>query len=60
MRAVCKTNEACAGFPLIGVPTGDDDEVNPEDMRCYTGGETVFNNHQMCNVTSMLHLSLIL
>jgi hypothetical protein len=34
--------------------------VNPEDMRCYTGGETVFNNHQMCNVTSMLHLSLIL
>jgi hypothetical protein len=21
-------------------------------MRCYTGGETVFNNHQMCNVTS--------
>lgn len=24
-------------------------------MTCYKGGETVFNNHQMCNVTSELH-----
>ncbi|KAJ7767188.1 hypothetical protein B0H16DRAFT_1789130 [Mycena metata] len=49
---VCQTNQACAGFPLAGSPIGDDDEVNPDDMRCYTGGETVFNNHQMCNVTN--------
>ncbi|KAJ7679240.1 hypothetical protein DFH06DRAFT_507364 [Mycena polygramma] len=50
---VCETNQACAGFPLVGgTPTENDDEVNPEDMRCYTGGETVFNNHQMCNVTN--------
>ncbi|KAJ7025747.1 hypothetical protein C8F04DRAFT_1046190 [Mycena alexandri] len=50
---VCQTNQACAGFPLGGSPIGgDDDEVNSDDMRCYTGGETVFNNHQMCNLTN--------
>ncbi|KAJ7471369.1 hypothetical protein B0H11DRAFT_2283088 [Mycena galericulata] len=50
---VCQSNQACAGFPLAGdAPSGEDDEVNPEDMTCYTGGETVFNNHQMCNVTN--------
>ncbi|KAJ7759367.1 hypothetical protein DFH07DRAFT_1023671 [Mycena maculata] len=50
---VCQTNQACAGFPLAGdAPSGEDDEVNPDDMTCYTGGETVFNNHQMCNVTN--------
>ncbi|KAJ7234181.1 hypothetical protein B0H12DRAFT_1143058 [Mycena haematopus] len=50
---VCKSNQACAAFPLLGgTPVENDDEINPEDMRCYTGGETVFNNHQMCNVTN--------
>nr|GAT55146.1 ABC transporter protein [Mycena chlorophos] len=49
---VCQTNQACANFPLAGEPSNLDDEIEPEDMRCYTGGETVFNNHQMCNVTN--------
>ncbi|KAJ7157630.1 hypothetical protein C8R43DRAFT_997189 [Mycena crocata] len=50
---VCKTNQACAGFPLAGgTPSGSDEEVDPADMTCYKGGETVFNNHQMCNVTN--------
>lgn len=48
IRAVCKTNNACRGFPLAGeVP-----DIDPEDMLCYQGGETVFNVHQMCDVTS--------
>lgn len=56
---VCQTNQACAAFPLIGdVPIPDDEEVNPEDMTCYKGGETVFNNHQICNVTSAFFLRL--
>ncbi|EIN10088.1 hypothetical protein PUNSTDRAFT_102090 [Punctularia strigosozonata HHB-11173 SS5] len=49
---VCKTNQACAAFPLAGGPEDDDAEINPEDMVCYKGGETVFNNHQMCDVTN--------
>ncbi|KAF8176209.1 hypothetical protein K438DRAFT_81241 [Mycena galopus ATCC 62051] len=50
---VCETNQACAAFPLPGgTPVENEEEINPEDMRCYTGGETVFNNHQMCNVTN--------
>ncbi|KAF7324655.1 ABC transporter protein [Mycena kentingensis (nom. inval.)] len=49
---VCQNDQACAAFPLAGGPSDPDDEINPEDMRCYTGGETVFNNHQMCNVTN--------
>jgi hypothetical protein len=36
---------------LSDVETGsDDDQV--ANMTCYTGGQTVFNNHQMCDVTS--------
>ncbi|KAJ7081875.1 hypothetical protein B0H15DRAFT_890062 [Mycena belliarum] len=49
---VCKTNDACAGFPLVGAPSNDDEDVDPADMTCYQGGETVFNNHQICNVTN--------
>ncbi|KAJ6544972.1 hypothetical protein DFH09DRAFT_1040442 [Mycena vulgaris] len=50
---VCKSNQACAAFPLVGgSPSEDDEEVDPADMTCYQGGETVFNNHQMCNVTN--------
>ncbi|KAK0205010.1 hypothetical protein DFS33DRAFT_1373581 [Desarmillaria ectypa] len=48
---VCKTDQACVGFPLAGEPsTAFDEEVT--NMTCYTGGETVFNNHQMCDVTN--------
>ncbi|KAJ7767192.1 hypothetical protein B0H16DRAFT_352671 [Mycena metata] len=49
---VCQMNQACAGFPLARSPVVNTDELNPDDMRCYTGGETVFSNHQMCNVTN--------
>ncbi len=51
---VCQTDDACVGFPLRGQPTGDDDRVG--NMTCYKGGETVFNNHQMCDVTSTFSL----
>ena len=30
----------------------DSEETEPANMTCYKGGETVFNNHQMCDVTS--------
>jgi hypothetical protein len=51
---VCKRNDACANFPLLGKPQTDelDGDVDPEDMLCYTAGETVFNNHQTCDVTN--------
>ncbi|KAJ7253436.1 hypothetical protein C8J57DRAFT_624668 [Mycena rebaudengoi] len=44
---VCQSDQACAGFPLAGGIPDDDDT-----MRCHTGGETVFNNHLMCDVTN--------
>jgi hypothetical protein len=53
---VCKTNKACANFPLQGGTPGHG-EVDPEDMICYHGGETIFNNHQMCDVTSTSSLA---
>ncbi|KAJ4490766.1 hypothetical protein J3R30DRAFT_3424942 [Lentinula aciculospora] len=49
---VCKTNQACKGFPLFGVPDSEQDGSEAENMTCYTGGETVFQNHQMCDVTN--------
>ncbi|KAL1949551.1 hypothetical protein VTO73DRAFT_8432 [Trametes versicolor] len=54
---VCKTDDACAGFPLLGQPTGDDDRIG--NMTCYKGGETVFNNHQMCDVTNRKILDML-
>ncbi|KAI0775145.1 hypothetical protein BD413DRAFT_294544 [Trametes elegans] len=54
---VCQTDNACVGFPLRGQPTGDDDRVG--NMTCYKGGETVFNNHQMCNVTNRKILDML-
>ncbi|KAI0635999.1 hypothetical protein C8Q77DRAFT_1052354 [Trametes polyzona] len=54
---VCKTDDACIGFPLRGQPTGDDERVG--NMTCYKGGETVFNNHQMCNVTNRKILDML-
>ena len=51
VQQVCETDKACVGFPLAGgISTLDVEQAN---MTCYTGGETVFNNHQMCDVTSM-------
>lgn len=54
---VCQSDRSCKGFPLRGQPnatTFDDgeDEDDLGGMTCYTGGETVFNNHQFCDVTS--------
>jgi hypothetical protein len=48
---VCKSDSACVGFPLAGSPSLED-ETKSVNMTCYKGGETIFNNHQMCNVTS--------
>lgn len=48
--SVCKTDDACVGFPLAGKPVEDGEESN--NMTCYKGGATVFENHQMCAVTS--------
>jgi hypothetical protein len=58
---VCKTNAACASFPLAGKPQNDnsDGQIEPEDMQCYQGGETVFNNHQFCDVTNKGILDLL-
>lgn len=59
---VCEADTACKNFPLaggiaelLGMSSDGDDEPAEEDnggMVCYTGGETVFQNHQMCDVTS--------
>ncbi|KAL0953121.1 hypothetical protein HGRIS_004390 [Hohenbuehelia grisea] len=59
---VCKADAACIGFPLsggikelLGRSLQDDSDGSQEqekNMTCYTGGETVFENHQMCDVTN--------
>lgn len=66
LATVCKTDDACRNFPLPdwakatsrlvnGHLLPEDDEGSPAvNMTCYTGGETVVNNHQMCDVTSKL------
>jgi len=51
---VCQNDDACISFPLAGIPqTLGDGTSSAANMTCYKGGETVFNNHQMCNVTSV-------
>ena len=52
---VCKTDDACIGFPLVGGIDSFDDPASV-NMTCYKGGQTVFNNHQMCDVTSAFFL----
>ncbi|KAL5504214.1 ADP1 [Sanghuangporus vaninii] len=51
---VCETDDACTNFPLPGgdspLPSGSGDE--PLNMTCYKGGDVVFTNHQMCDVTN--------
>ncbi|KAJ8518673.1 hypothetical protein ONZ45_g4288 [Pleurotus djamor] len=65
---VCKRDDACKGFPLAGGisqllglnPLDDDqqDEIS-QNMTCYNGGETVFENHQMCDVTNVKILDML-
>jgi hypothetical protein len=49
---VCQTDNACANFPIRGNITSLD-TTDSANMTCYKGGETLFNNHQFCDVTSM-------
>ncbi|KAI0955797.1 hypothetical protein AcV7_006368 [Taiwanofungus camphoratus] len=53
---VCKTDASCIGFPIGGQVPEDGDEV---DMTCFKGGETVFQNHQACNVTNVKILDML-
>lgn len=53
ISSVCKTDAACVGFPLPGAIHGGLDDDTVANMTCYNGGETVFSNHQMCDITSM-------
>ena len=48
---VCKTDAACMGFPLPSAVRDGLDNDTVANMTCYKGGETVFNNHQMCDIT---------
>ena len=57
---VCKTNTACVGFPLPGAIRDGLDDDTVANMTCYQGGETVFNNHQMCDITSKLFFTFLL
>lgn len=52
LAAVCQNDNACVGFPLPGEVSSLVESSHAGNMTCYKGGETVFNNHQMCNVTS--------
>ncbi|OCH89695.1 hypothetical protein OBBRIDRAFT_756218 [Obba rivulosa] len=54
---VCMTDNACIGFPLADVPDSMMDEVG--NMTCYKGGETVFENHQICKVTNRKILDML-
>lgn len=46
---VCESDGACATFPYKSYT---DDQIRNANMTCYKGGETIVQNHQMCNVTS--------
>ncbi|KAF8910449.1 hypothetical protein CPB84DRAFT_1763710 [Gymnopilus junonius] len=54
---VCKNDNACVGFPLAGGVISEEEEV--ANMTCYKGGETVFNNHQFCDVTNRKILDML-
>ncbi|KAG1821574.1 uncharacterized protein BJ212DRAFT_1332107 [Suillus subaureus] len=56
---VCKTDNACIGFPLAGSIHTDMLDENVANMTCYAGGETVFNNHQMCDITNRKILDML-
>ncbi|KZP09735.1 hypothetical protein FIBSPDRAFT_911906 [Athelia psychrophila] len=55
---VCESDNSCVGFPLAGGIL-DNDDVDVGNMTCYKGGETVFNNHQMCDVTNRKILDML-
>ncbi|GLB40723.1 putative ABC-2 type transporter [Lyophyllum shimeji] len=57
---VCQNDNACVGFPLAGkISSLSDEPVEVGNMTCYKGGETVFNNHQMCDVTNRKILDML-
>ncbi|KAF7789625.1 hypothetical protein EIP86_000571 [Pleurotus ostreatoroseus] len=61
---VCKTDAACANFPLRRLPGEelsmlDDEDLPIGNMTCYTGGDTVIENHQICNVTNRKILDML-
>ncbi|KDQ52639.1 hypothetical protein JAAARDRAFT_39890 [Jaapia argillacea MUCL 33604] len=47
------------GITNEGPVLGDDDDEGVANMTCYKGGETVFENHQMCNVTNRKILDML-
>ncbi|KAJ2917583.1 hypothetical protein MD484_g2890, partial [Candolleomyces efflorescens] len=44
---------------LNSTDSDDPDQPAVKNMTCYTGGETVFNNHQMCDVTNRKILDML-
>ncbi|KAH7921598.1 hypothetical protein BV22DRAFT_1132146 [Leucogyrophana mollusca] len=56
---VCKTDNACVGFPLAGGIHAEMDDSEIANMTCYKGGETVFSNHQMCDITNRKILDML-
>ncbi|KAI0044158.1 hypothetical protein FA95DRAFT_1608776 [Auriscalpium vulgare] len=56
---VCKTDDACHNFPLRSGGIELLDEIEPANMTCYKGGETVFQNHQFCDVTNRKILDML-
>ncbi|KAI5988629.1 hypothetical protein EDD15DRAFT_2288934 [Pisolithus albus] len=56
---VCKTDAACVGFPLSGGARAEIDDGTATNMTCYKGGETVFNNYQMCDITNRKILDML-
>ena len=56
---VCQTDAACLGFPVGSTDfrVNADSGLDP-NMTCYKGGETVNQNFQMCDVTSMSHVNI--
>ncbi|KAH9030548.1 hypothetical protein EDB84DRAFT_1494016 [Lactarius hengduanensis] len=55
---VCQIDNACTNFPIRGNTTNLD-TVDSVNMTCYKGGETVFNNHQFCDVTNRKILDML-
>ncbi|KZP00597.1 hypothetical protein CALVIDRAFT_533600 [Calocera viscosa TUFC12733] len=52
---VCTRDSACDGFPLVGPripPEVEEPGEGISNMTCYSGGMTVQENHQMCDVTN--------
>ncbi|GJJ08367.1 hypothetical protein Clacol_002581 [Clathrus columnatus] len=60
MSLVCQTDQACANFPLRELPeTGPFVSDNEHNMTCYRDGETIIENHQMCDVTNIKILEML-